>query len=59
MTTGKVDEFLGQLEAQLETAEAGQALRALLEGVPPEKAVEVPDVLNLLTPELRQRFLGA
>ena len=59
MTIGKADEFLGQLEAQTETAEAGQTLRALLEGVPPEKAVEVPNVLNLLTPELRQRFLGA
>jgi hypothetical protein len=59
MTAGKVDELLGQLEAQPETAGAGLALRALLEGIPPEKAVEVPDVLNLLTPELRQRFLGA
>ena len=59
MTTGKVDKFLGQLEAQPETAEAGQALRTLLEGVPPEKAMEVPNILNLLTPELRQRFLGA
>jgi len=59
MTTGKVDEFLDQLEAQPKTAEAGQALRVLLEGVPPEKTMEVPNVLNLLTPELRQRFLGA
>ena len=59
MTIGQVDEFLSQLEAQTETAGAGQALRALLEGVPPEKAVEVPNVLSLLTPELRQRFLGA
>jgi len=59
MTAGKVDEFLGQLEAQPETAEAGQAIRTLLEGVPPEKAVEVPNVLNLLTPEQRRRFLGA
>jgi hypothetical protein len=59
MTAGKVDEFLGQLEAQTGTAEAGQALRALLDGVPPEKAVEIPNVLNLLTPDLRQRFLGA
>jgi hypothetical protein len=59
MTTGKVDEFLGQLEAQPETAEAGKAVRTLLEGVPPEKAVEIPDILDLLTPDLRQRFLGA
>ena len=59
MTAGKVDEFLGQLEARTETAKGGQAVRALLEGVPPEKAVEVPNVLNLLTPELRRRFLGA
>jgi hypothetical protein len=59
MTTGKVDEFLGQLEAQAETAQAGQSVRTLLEGVPPEKTMEVPNVLNLLTPDLRQRFLGA
>ena len=58
MTAGKVDEFLGQLEAQPEMAGAGQAIRTLLEGVPPEKAMEVPNVLNLLTPEQRQRFLG-
>ena len=58
MTAGKVDEFLGQLEAQPETAGAGQAVRTLLEGVPPEKAMEVPNVINLLTPEQRQRFLG-
>ena len=59
MTVGQVDEFLGQLEAQPATAEAGRAVRDLLEGVPPEKTVEIPDVLNLLTPELRKRFLGA
>ncbi len=59
MTIGKADEFLSQLEAQAETAEAGQALRALLEGVPPEKAVEIPSVLSLLAPEQRRRFLGA
>lgn len=59
MTTGKVDEFLGQLEAQPGTAEAGQSLRVLLEGVPPEKVMEVPNILNLLTPDLRRRFLGA
>jgi len=58
MTAGKVDEFLGQLEAEPETARTGQAVRTLLEGVPPEQAVEVPNVLNLLTPEQRQRFLG-
>ncbi len=59
MTTGKVDEFLRQLEAQPETAEASKAVRTLLEGVPPEQAVEIPDVLGLLTPDLRERFLGA
>ena len=59
MTIGKADEFLGQLEAQPETAAAGQALRTLLEGVPPEKQMEIPNVLALLTPELRERFLGA
>jgi len=59
MTVGKVDQFLGQLEAREDTAEAAGALRALLEGVPPEKQIEVPNILNLLTPEQRQRFLGA
>lgn len=59
MTVGKVDEFLGQLETKPETAEAAQALRRLLEGVPPEQQVEIPNILNLLTPEQRQRFLGA
>jgi hypothetical protein len=59
MTSGKVDEFLAQLEAQPKMAQAGQAVRTLLEGVPPEKSVEVPNVLNLLTPEQRRRFLGA
>lgn len=58
MTTGKVEEFLGQLETQPKTARAGQAVRTLLAGMPPEKAMEVPNVLNLLTPEQRQRFLG-
>jgi len=58
MTTGKVTEFLDQLEAQPEKAQAAQSIRNLLEGVPPGWAVEVPNVLNLLTPEQRQRFLG-
>jgi hypothetical protein len=59
MTTGKVDQFIEELESQPETAEAGKALRDLLEGVPPEKKVEIPDILDLLPPELRKRFLGA
>ncbi|HIE39731.1 MAG TPA: hypothetical protein EYH30_09875 [Anaerolineales bacterium] len=59
MTVGKVDEFLSQLEAESRTAPAAQALRTLLEGVPPEQQVEIPNVLNLLTPEQRRRFLGA
>ena len=58
MTVGKADEFLSNLESQPKTAAAGQALRAFLEGVPPEQAMEIPDVLNLLTSEQRQRFLG-
>ncbi|MBN1812978.1 MAG: hypothetical protein JXA14_14175 [Anaerolineae bacterium] len=58
MTIGKVDELAGQLEAKPETSEAAKAVRALLEGVPAEKAVEVPDVLALLTPDQRERFLG-
>jgi hypothetical protein len=59
MTVGKVDELLGKLEAKPETAGASQAVRTLLEGVPPEQAMEIPNVVNLLTPEQRQRFLGA
>lgn len=59
MTSGKVDELLSQLETQPKTAQASQAVRALLEGVPLEKSVEVPNVLNLLTPDQRRRFLGA
>jgi hypothetical protein len=62
MTTGKVDEFIGGLEAKPETAEAAQALRTFLDGVPPERQVELPDissVINLLTSEQRKRFLGA
>ena len=58
MTIGKIDELAGQLEAKPETSEAAKAVRALLEGVPAERAVEVPDVLALLTPEQRERFLG-
>jgi hypothetical protein len=59
MTVGKADEFLTQLEAEPKTAPAAQAVRALLEGVPPERQVEIPNILNLLTSEQRQRFLGA
>lgn len=62
MTTGKVDEFISGLEAKPETAEAAQALRTFLDGVPPERQVELPDissVINLLTSEQRKRFLGA
>jgi hypothetical protein len=58
MTIGKVDELIDKLAAKSKTAEAAQAVRTLLEGVPPEKAVDIPNVLNLLTPDQRQRFLG-
>ncbi len=58
MTTGKVDDLLAQLEAQPDKAGAAQALRTFLDGVPPEKQMEIPNVLNLLTEEQRQRFLG-
>ncbi|MCP4531931.1 MAG: hypothetical protein GY831_11970, partial [Delftia sp.] len=59
MTIGKVDDYLSKLEADPDKAAAGQALRTFLEGVPPEQRMEIPNVLNLLTPEQRQRFLGA
>jgi hypothetical protein len=58
MTVGQAGKFLTTLEADPGTAEAAQALRAFLEGVPPEKAMEIPNVLNLLTAEQRERFLG-
>ncbi len=59
MTIGKADDYLSKLEADPAKAAAGQALRTFLEGVPPEQQMEIPNVLNLLTPEQRQRFLGA
>lgn len=58
MTTGKVDKLIDKLAAKPKTAEAAQAVRTLLDGVPPEQAIEVPNVLNLLTPDQRRRFLG-
>ncbi len=58
MTLGKADAFMSQMEAKPETAGAAKAVRALFEGVPAAKAMEVPDVLALLTPEQRERFLG-
>ena len=58
MTTGRVDHLLAQMEADPQKAEAAQALRAFLDGVPPEKQAEIPNILILLTPEQRRRFLG-
>jgi hypothetical protein len=58
MTVGKADELLSQLEGRPEAAQAAGAVRVLLEGVPVEKALEVPNILSLLTPEQRERFLG-
>jgi hypothetical protein len=58
MTAGKVDQLLTQLEAEPEKAEAVQAVRNLIEGVPPEQQAEVPNILNLLNREQRERFLG-
>jgi hypothetical protein len=62
MTVGKVDEFVGELEAKPEMAEAAQAVRTFLDGVPTAKQVEFPSisgVINLMTSEQRKRFLGA
>jgi hypothetical protein len=62
MTVGKVDEFIGRLEAKPDMAEAAQAVRAFLDGMPTAKQVEFPDVssvINLMTSEQRKRFLGA
>jgi hypothetical protein len=59
MTTGMVDEFLTELEAgdDPKRAEAARAARALLEGVPAEKRIEVPNVLGLLDSDQLGRFL--
>jgi hypothetical protein len=59
MTAGQVDELLDGMALRAETAGAAQAVRTLLEGVPPERRAEIPDLLALLTPEQRRRFLGA
>lgn len=59
LTVGQVDQLLARWESQPKTALAAQAIRAFLEGVPPEKQPEIPNLLALLTPEQRQRFLGA
>jgi hypothetical protein len=61
MTVGKADEFLAELEADAdpERARAAQAARALLEGVPAEKKIEIPNVLGLLDSDQLERFLGA
>ncbi len=59
MTVGKVDELLGDLSAQAETAAAAQTVRNLLEGMPAEQMAQIPNVVGLLTPDQRQRFLGA
>ncbi|MGD1991764.1 MAG: hypothetical protein PVI59_01100 [Anaerolineae bacterium] len=58
MTVGQADQLLDELAAQPEKAEAARAIRNLLEGVPEEKQAEIPNVLDLLTPEQRRRFLG-
>lgn len=58
LTVGQVDQLLARLEAKPETASAAQAIRTFLEGVPPEKQPEIPNILALLTPAQRRRFLG-
>lgn len=59
MTIGKADTLIDQLAAKPETAQAAQAVRTLLDSVPLDQAMEIPQVLNLLTPEQRRRFLGS
>lgn len=58
MTAGRVDQLLDGMALRAETAGAAQAVRTLLEGVPPERRVEIPQILALLSPTQRQRFLG-
>jgi hypothetical protein len=59
LTIEKLGALLGELEANPETAAAGHAVRDLLDDIPQEQAMEIPNVLALLTPEQRRRFLGA
>lgn len=59
LTVGQVDRLLANLEAKPETAPAAQAIRTFLEGIPPEKQAEIPNILALLPPAQRRRFLGA
>ncbi len=58
LTMGQVDKLLTELSAKPETAPAVQAIRTFLEGIPPEKQPEIPNILALLTPTQRRRFLG-
>jgi succinate dehydrogenase/fumarate reductase flavoprotein subunit len=58
LTIGKVDQLIAKLEADPEKVAAAYALRDFLDGVPPQQQVEIPNVLNLLTPDQRRRFLG-
>lgn len=61
MTMGKADEFLAELEASddPQKVEAARSARALLEGVPAEKKMEIPNVLGLLDSDQLKRFLRA
>ncbi|MDW8067556.1 MAG: hypothetical protein RML46_01435 [Anaerolineae bacterium] len=59
LTTGQVDRLLAQLSSRPETAPAAEAIRTFLEGIPPEKQPEIPNLLALLTPVQRRQFLGA
>lgn len=59
LTVGQVDRFLAQLETKPDTAPAAQAIRAFLEGIPAEQRAEIPNLLALLNPAQRRRFLGA
>jgi hypothetical protein len=59
ITIEQIGGLLGKLESNPKTAAAGHALRDLLDDVPQQQAMEIPNVLALLTPEQRRRFLGA
>lgn len=59
LTIGQVDKLLADLAAKPETATAAEAIRTFLDGIPAEKQPEIPNLLALLTPAQRRRFLGA
>ncbi|MBN1178690.1 MAG: hypothetical protein JXD18_05735 [Anaerolineae bacterium] len=58
MTLGQAGRLMAQLEADPAKAQAVQAVRVVLDGVPQEQLAEIPNVISMLSADQRQRFLG-